>query len=348
MRRAPGCSTSRHDGGPDNATGKRRQSMDNFDPALISVVMPCYNAAPYVEEAIECVLRQSYRHVELIVVDDGSHDASAEIVARLADGNPERISVLHQTNSGPYAARNHGLSHARGNFVAFLDADDYWHPDALRQLHAALTQARADAAYCGWQNVGEAAVNTQPHIPPDYAETDAAAAFLQSCPWPINGVLMRRQLIDTLRGFSERLPTAMDYDLWLRMLTVRPVVVRVPEVLAFYRRYPRGDAHIPRWRQVFDAIAVREEFVRRHPAQIEHLGRAGRDARVYGSLLPEAYRCHWRRDTDSSRRLFRRAFRKADWKARDVKYLLASFLPAPLFESLIRAIDTRRSTRNSI
>jgi len=142
--------------------------MDNFDPALISVVMPCYNAAPYVEEAIECVLRQSYRQVELIVVNDGSHDASAEIIARLADGNPDRISVLHQTNSGPYAARNQGLSHARGNFVAFLDADDYWHPDALRQLHAAMTQTLADVAYCGWQNVGESAVNTQPHIPPDY------------------------------------------------------------------------------------------------------------------------------------------------------------------------------------
>ncbi|MBW8364356.1 MAG: glycosyltransferase [Rhizobium sp.] len=322
--------------------------MDNFDPTLISVVMPCYNAAPYVEEAIECVLQQSYRNVELIVVDDGSNDASMRIVERLAAGNPDRITVLHQTNSGPYAARNHGLSHARGNFVAFLDADDYWHPDALNRLHAAMTETLADVAYCGWQNVGEAAASTHPYIPPDYVQSDAAGLFLQSCPWPINGVLVRRQLIDTLRGFSERLPTAMDYDMWLRMLALQPTVVRVPEVLAFYRRYPRGNAHIPRWRQVFDAIAVREDFVRRHPAQVAHLSRAERDDRVYGSLLPEAYRCHWRRDTDSARRLFRRASRKTEWKARDAKYILASFLPASAFESLIRMIDTRRSTRNSI
>src|SRR3569623_1764269 len=301
--------------------------MDNFDPTLISVVMPCYNAAPYVEEAIECVLQQSYRNVELIVVDDGSNDASVRIVERLAAGNPDRITVLHQTNSGPYAARNHGLSHAHGNFVAFLDADDYWHPDALSRLHAAMTH---------------------PYIPPDYVQSDAAALFLQSCPWPINGVLVRRQLIDTLRGFSERLPTAMDYDMWLRMLALQPTVVRVPEELAFYRRYPRGDAHIPRWLQVFDAIAVREDFVRRHPAQVAHLSRAERDDRVYGSLLPEAYRCHWRRDVDSARRLFRRASRKTEWKARDAKYILASFLPASVFESLIRMIDARRSTRNSI
>jgi hypothetical protein len=161
-------------------------------------------------------------------------------------------------------------------------------------------------------------------------------------------VLLRRQLVDRLNGFSERLPTAMDYDLWLRMLATQPAVVRVPEVLAFYRRYPRGDAHIPRWRQVFDAVAVREAFVRRHPEPVAHLLREKRDELVYGSLLTEAYRCHWRRDTDSSRRLFRRAFRKADWKARDAKYIFASFLPAPLFDTLIRQVDKRRNVQNRI
>jgi glycosyltransferase involved in cell wall biosynthesis len=322
--------------------------MDHFDPELISVVMPCYNAAPFVEEAIESVLQQSYPQLELIIVDDGSTDASTQIIARLAAEHPDRITLLHQTNSGPYAARNHGLDHARGNFIAFLDADDTWHPDALNLLHAAMTDTLADVAYCGWQNVGEAAADTQPYIPPNYVEADAAVLFLQSCPWPINGVLVRRQLIDQLNGFSERLPTAMDYDLWLRMLASQPTVVRVPQVLAFYRHYPRGHAHIPRWRQVFDAIAVREHFVRHHPAPVAHLLREKRDALVYGSLLPEAYRCHWRRDTASSRRLFRRAFRKADWQARDAKYIFASFLPAPLFDSLIRRVDSRRNARNRI
>jgi glycosyltransferase involved in cell wall biosynthesis len=322
--------------------------MDHFDPALISVVMPCYNAAPYVEEAIASVLQQTYPQIELIIVDDGSTDASVQIMSRLAAANPGRITVLHQTNSGPYAARNYGLAHANGNFIAFLDADDTWHPEALEKLHTAMIETLADVAYCGWQNVGESAANMQPYIPPNYAESDAAALFLKSCPWPINGVLLRRQLVDSLRGFSERLPTAMDYDLWLRLLATQPTVVRVPQVLAFYRRYPRGNAQIPRWRQVFDAIRVREDFIRRHPAPVAHLSTAERDAQVYSSLLSEAYRCHWRRDTDSSRRLFRRAFRKADWKARDAKYILASFLPAPLFTSLIRLVDGRRSVRNRI
>lgn len=322
--------------------------MDNFDPALISVVMPCYNAAPYVEEAIDSVLQQTYPHVELIVVDDGSSDGSNQIIEQMSARHPGRIRVVHQTNSGPYAARNTGLSHASGNFVAFLDADDTWHPDALSEMHAAMTETLADMAYCGWQNVGESAANTQPHIPPNYAELDAAALFLKSCPWPINGVLIRRQLIDALRGFSERRPTAMDYDLWLRALASQPTVVRVPRALAFYRRYPRGKAHIPRWRQVFDAVAVREDFVRHHPDQVAHLSPGERDDQVYGSLLPEAYRCHWRRDIDSSQRLFRRALRHGIWKVRDAKYVLSSLLPAPVFRSLVDWIDHRRSARNRI
>lgn len=322
--------------------------MDHFDPALITVVMPCHNAAAYVEEAIASVLAQRYRPIELIIVDDGSTDGSEHIVASLAATHPDTIRLLHQTNTGPYAARNTGLAHASGNFVAFLDADDTWHPDALAHLHAALVGTQADVAYCGWQNVGELAVDTQPYLPPDYPAIDAAAAFLKSCPWPINGVLIRRQILDSLRGFSERRPTAMDYDLWLRLLAAQPTVVRVPEILAYYRRYPRGKANIPRWRQVFDAIAVREDFVRHHPEQVRHLARSERHRLIYGSLLAEAYRCHWRRDTDSARRLFRRAARKAGWRAPDAKYILASFLPQRVFDTLIHVVDSRRSAKNRL
>jgi glycosyltransferase involved in cell wall biosynthesis len=116
--------------------------MDNFDPALISVVMPCHNAAPYVGEAIASVLGQSYPQVELIVVDDGSTDGSSDILQRLAAENPERITLIYQNRSGPFAARNAALARANGNYIAFLDADDAWHPDALRLMHDALETTR--------------------------------------------------------------------------------------------------------------------------------------------------------------------------------------------------------------
>ena len=319
--------------------------MNNFDPTLISVVMPCYNAAPYVEEAIECVLRQSYPQVELIVVDDGSTDGSTEILQRLATEHPERITLVYQNRAGPFAARNRALAHANGNYIAFLDADDTWHPDALHLMHDALEAEHANIAYCGWQNVGIAATDPLPKIPPVLDAGKAASHFLDHCPWPINSVLIRRQLIDELRGFSERAPTAMDYDLWLRMLARQPRLVRVPEVLAFYHRYPRGNSHIPRWRQVFDAVAVRRDFAHHHPELVAHITPAHLNELIYDPLLREAYRCHWRNDTESARRLFRRAFRKADWKAGDLKHLVASLLPAPLYRNLVDLVTRRRSAR---
>ncbi|MEW6118580.1 MAG: glycosyltransferase [Pseudomonadota bacterium] len=322
--------------------------MDIFDPARVTVVMPCRNAAAFIDEAIASVLAQTYPEVELIVVDDGSTDDSVSIIQERSAAHPGRITLLLQSSGGPYVARNHGLAHATGNFIAFLDADDYWHPDALAHMHAAMLDTQADVAYCGWQNVGAAARDTQPHVPPNYASADAAALFLKSCPWPINGVLIRRQLLDSLHGFSERLPTAMDYDLWLRLLAAQPTVVRVPEVLAYYRHYPRGAARIPRWRQVLDAVSVREDFVRHQPGLVAHIPAGSLQTLIYGSLLDEAYRCHWRRDIDSSRRLFRRAARKGRWRAKDAKYLLASFLPARLFDGLIRFVDARRAARNSL
>lgn len=319
--------------------------MDNFDPTLISVVMPCYNAAPYVEEAIASVLGQSYPHVELIVVDDGSTDGSTEILQRLATQHPERITLSYQNRAGPFAARNQALAHANGNYIAFLDADDTWHPDALSLMHAALIAENADLAYCGWQNIGIAAADPNPIIPPDFEPSEAAAYFLEQNLWPVNTVLVSRHLIDELRGFSERAPTAMDYDLWLRIIARQPRLVRVPDVLAFYRRYPRGDAHIPHWRQVFDAVAVRQDFASHHPELVARIPPAHLNELIYDPLLREAYRSHWRNDTESARRLFRRAFRKADWKAGDFKHLVASLLPAPLYRNLINFITRRRSVR---
>ena len=319
--------------------------MDNFNPELITVVMPCYNAASYVEEAIESVLGQSYPHVELIVVDDGSTDGSTDILQRLAIEHPERITLIYQNRAGPYVARNQALTSAHGNYIAFLDADDTWHPDALRLMHDALEAEQADLAYCGWQTIGIASIDPNPKIPPVFEPGEAISHLMEYSPWPINSVLIRRHLIDELRGFSERAPTAMDFDLWLNMLAHQPKLVRVPDVLAYYRRYPRGDAHIPHWQQVFDTVAVRRDFARHHPECVTHLTSARLHALTYDPLLQEAYRCHWRNDTESARRLFRRAFRKADWKAVDLKHLLASLLPAPLYRNLVNLVTRRRSTR---
>jgi glycosyltransferase involved in cell wall biosynthesis len=87
--------------------------MDSLEPPLISVLMPCHNAAPYVGEAVASVLAQTYPHVQLVIVDDGSTDGSSEILQQLATAHPERITLVYQNRAGPWAARNHALARAR-------------------------------------------------------------------------------------------------------------------------------------------------------------------------------------------------------------------------------------------
>lgn len=108
---------------------------------LISCIVPVYNGELYLREAIDSILAQTYRPLEIIVVDDGSTDATPDVVA----GYGDRLRYIRQPNAGPGAARNHGLNLAQGEFIAFLDADDLWHPDKLaRQMTRFLNRPDLD------------------------------------------------------------------------------------------------------------------------------------------------------------------------------------------------------------
>jgi glycosyltransferase involved in cell wall biosynthesis len=301
--------------------------------------MPCYNAAPYVEEAITSVLQQTYPHTEIIVIDDGSSDTSPDIVKRLAEISPDRINLQHQDHLGPYPARNLGLRHARGDFIAFLDADDWWHKDCLEKLLNALQHNNADLTYCGWQNTGKYASNEEPYIPTAYETVDLAATFLKSCPWPIHAALTRRTVIEAVGGFSERYFSAMDYDLWLRILAHTTNILLVPEVLAFYRWHGSDQISATKWRQVLDAVQVRRDFVTRFPEMVTHLSPEKKYELVEGRLLKEAYRVYWKRDLANAQKLFRAAFTARAWHTRDLKYLLPAILPTRIFQGLVGLID---------
>lgn len=310
---------------------------------LVSVIMPCFNGRTFVEQAARSALDQDYGNVELIVVDDGSTDGSQDIIAGLALEYDSRITVMHQDNQGPFPARNAGLRHARGTLVTFLDADDYWAQDCLTKLHQALRDAQADLAYCGWQNVGEGGPGTQPHVPPQYEAADTVALFLKGCPWPIHAALMRRDVLQKVTGFSTRMFSSMDYDFWLRVLAATHNIVRVPEVLAFYRWHDQGQISSVKWRQVLDAWQVRQDFVRDHPSLVAHLAPSELRDLLDGSLLQAAYSAYWKRDLVSAQRLFRAAARQGYWRVRDVKYMLPSLLPAAWYRRLIDSTDRRRA-----
>lgn len=98
---------------------------------MISVVMPVYNGERFLPEAVRSVMDQTYRDWELIIVDDGSTDRSREVALEYA-AKDDRVSVISQDNAGPAAARNNGVNHARGRWIAFIDADDLWDKDKLK------------------------------------------------------------------------------------------------------------------------------------------------------------------------------------------------------------------------
>lgn len=293
--------------------------------------MPCFNAEKFLKEAIDSVLNQTYLNIELIVIDDGSTDNSREILQSY--GN--RIKLLFQTNQGPYPARNYGLAHATGEYVAFLDADDWWSLDCLEKLHAALV-ARPECAlaYCGWQNVGLPGGRGKPYIPPDYEREDKAASFLRAAaPWPIHAALVRRQIIHEAGGFHLDPPTCMDYDLWLRIAVARPIIL-VPEVLAFYRHHTAGQITSTQWRQARNTWLVKRKFIRDHSDQVQHLSQSNLRELVDGGLLKRGYDNFWQRDLVSAQHIFRQALFVGGWRLKDLRYLLPALLPERLFQRL--------------
>ncbi len=316
--------------------------MADMAAPLVSVIMPCYNAAPYVAEAVASALGQSHGAVEVIVVDDGSTDGSEVIVAGLAREHPRRVRLYHTNRAGPYPARNEGLRHAEGRYVAFLDADDWWAPQALERLLHAVEDQGADIAYCGWQNVGEG-VRAAPYLPPAYEEEDTVAHFLRTCPWPIHAALVRRELVDRLKGFSERRFASMDYDFWLRALGVGARIKRVPEVLAFYRWHDLGQVSSVKWRQVLDALEAQQAFIRAHPQRVAHLSAQQLRDYTEGQVLRQAYRAFWKRELHSAHKLFRHAAAKGSYGMKDLRHILAALLPFGIYSGLVGLMDRRAS-----
>ena len=117
--------------------------MNNTD--LISVIIPTYNRAHLIKRSVESVLNQTYKNLELIIVDDGSTDDTKKVIKSL---NDERIIYIYQSNQGANAARNKGIENTKGKYIAFQDSDDIWHSDKLEKQISALQKNNADIVFC--------------------------------------------------------------------------------------------------------------------------------------------------------------------------------------------------------
>lgn len=301
---------------------------------LISIIMPCYNSEVFIEESVASVFRQTYPNIQLIIVDDGSTDHSPHELASLVIKHPT-LTLLQQPNSGPYPARNLALQRADGEFICFLDADDYWSPDFLEELYRGLIEADADLSYCGWQNIVEAGQNSKPYIPPSYEKGDIIDSFLKGCPWPIHAALVKRSIVDQVDGFSVRRFSSMDYDFWLRIIAVTQNIVRVPKALAFYRWHNQGQISSVKWRQVIESWNVRNDFIHTQSQLVAHIPKEQLRELTDGFIYSQAYDAFWKGDLISAQRLFRTLLQTGYWKIRDLRYILPSLFPALLFKGIV-------------
>ncbi len=311
----------------------------------VSIIMPCYNAAAYLPQSMGSVLSQTMANWELIAVDDGSSDGT---LAWLQAQTDPRLRVHSQANQGVSSARNAALRQARGQYTAFLDADDTWAPDFLEKLLAALDrQPEAVLAYCGWQNVGLEGEPGEPYVPPDYEQNEKWACFLAACPWPVHSALTRSVMVRTAGGFDRRYKNAEDYALWLRIATLGPVV-RVPEVLAFYHHHSTMQASRNRERAAIDNLDVQLRFLEAHPAIEAKLGKAKVRDLVYGGLLKKAYDCYWLRELKCARHLFLIMLRAGYGTPKDWKYTLLSMLPVSCHYRLARFAKIEKNTHKQV
>lgn len=234
---------------------------------LISVIIPAYNAEKTIAKTLRSVLAQTYTNFELLVIDDGSQDATLAIVKNTSDS---RIKPFFYPHQGHSASRNHGLSHAVGEYIAFLDADDLWTPDKLEaQLHALQTHPEAVVAY-SWTNFidqDDRFLRSGSYI----KVTGNVYSRLLGTNFIENGSnpLICRAALAAVGKFDETLITSPDWDMWLRLAARYAFVcVEAPQVL--YRVSTQSvSANIPGLEQ--SCLRILDRNFAAAPAEIQAL-----------------------------------------------------------------------------
>lgn len=181
----------------------------------ISVIIPSFNRSERLEKAINSVLQQSHECMELIVVDDGSTDGTAQLVEQISNTDP-RVRYFYQDNQGVSAARNFGLSKVKGDWIAFLDSDDEWLPEKLSQQVQLLKQS--DLLICHteeiWVRNGVRVNQMKKH---QKQGGDVFEKSLAMCAMSPSSIMIHKSVFDDVGVFDESFIVCEDYDLWLRI-----------------------------------------------------------------------------------------------------------------------------------
>ena len=307
-------------------------------PSLVSVIIPAYNCAQFLASALDSVFAQTYKLIEVIVVDDGSTDASADIVHSYHD-----VVYVRQNNRGPSAARNAGVGIAQGEFIAFLDADDLWEPAKLTEQIAILdANPRAGLVFSDMRLFDESE-SSQPSMFGKYGMTadffgeetrvvDCVRKLVRANFIPTSSVVVRRQALVHTGGFDEQYRKAEDWDMWLRIALHFPVIYS-PKLLVLKRVHDVNVSHDAEGMNVA-AVQVLEKFDRENHVILSRLNVD------INSVLRDGYRnlgyFYLRQvSTAQARAAFWRSL-QLGFQLRALAYLISTFLGPWFVDAVMR------------
>ena len=257
---------------------------------LVSVVIAAYNAETFISETLDSILAQTYRHFEVIVVDDGSRDRTAEIVRSYMQ-NDDRIRLIQQENSGVAASRNLAIAQSFGEYIAPIDADDIWYPERLekhvRCLEAADSSVGLVYSWSSYLNETGSIKGYSPFGELGAVEGNVLAIlvfynFLDNA----STTLFRRSCIDAVGNYNTELKTCEDWDFYLRIAEHYRFAI-VPEYLIGYRQYSGSmSTKCATMAHFYELIMSR--IYQRHP-ELPRSTRRWANTAFYNNLLSKSY-----------------------------------------------------------
>ena len=267
----------------------------------VSVVIPAYNAMTYLAETLESVLRQTFTDFEVLIIDDGSSDQIVQWASGLVD---PRVKLMKQENQGVAVARNTGITHAQGEYIAFLDADDLWESTKLEKQVRCLEDNPAVGLVHTWMNLMDERGKSTGRVITSTAEGDAWKQIVEVNTVMCSTVIARRCCFETVGVFPPRDSCPIDvedWDMWIRIASRYSFAV-IKEPLVRYRLHPNNTSKD--WQSIEQAYRiVIEKAFNSAASEVLYL-----KSRSYGHAnLRLAWKCLQSSDKDHKRAIhFRR------------------------------------------
>ncbi|BAZ38298.1 putative glycosyl transferase [Calothrix sp. NIES-4101] len=210
-----------------------------YIPKLVSIIIPCFNASRWLSESIDSCLQQTYPHLEIIIIDDASTDNSLEIINNYSDKYTNKIKWCSIPHSGGNYARNLGIKMSQGEYIQFLDADDYIFPEKIERQVKFLESTGADVVYGDWryQFHRENETIEFADIQISGVQTDILESLLATWWVAVAALLYKRQAVENSDGWDENLPAAQDRDFFLSVVINGAKVKYQSGCYSIYRRY---------------------------------------------------------------------------------------------------------------